>query len=84
MEKIVVKVAESEERLKGMRTLKNKGLGFNNIEDFLDNTAKMGKANKVQGKEEKEVLSLIMKKHTVQKGHGLVTFAERPSRPERI
>ena len=62
LERVTAKVAESEERLAGMRTLLRKGLGFNNLEDYLDTNSKMGKVNRVQGREEKQVINIMMKR----------------------
>ena len=62
LEKLTMKTAESEERLRGMRILKKKGIGFNYIEDFLQNSAKMGKSDPNQGKEESDIVNLLMTK----------------------
>ena len=40
---IPFKKAESRERLKAMKTLKKRGIGFNFIEDFLSNNNNMAK-----------------------------------------
>ena len=60
--KLPIRIAESKERLHGMRVLLRKKLGFNNLEFFLKNSAKMGRTSEMQGKEEALVVEEIMKK----------------------
>jgi len=58
----VTKLAESKERISGMSKMLRKGISFNSVENFLQNTAEMRKEEKIQGKEESDVLVILMKK----------------------
>ena len=62
LKSLVIKKAESKERLQGMRKLYRKGLGFTSLENFVNNSAEMGRAGKEQGAEEQEVVRLLMAK----------------------
>ena len=50
----IYKKAESKERLRGMRNMARRGLGFNFIENFCKNSSEMERHDQKQGREEEE------------------------------
>ena len=77
LEKLKVKLAESKERLTGMKIMKRKGLGFNYIECFLKNSSSMGRLSQSQGNEEKEVIDIILRKKVRDERKSLKTLMIR-------
>ena len=59
---LILRKAESMVRVKGMRHLLRKNLGFNYMEDFAQNSASMGRSTTKQGKEEADVIKKLMEK----------------------
>ena len=58
--KICHKIGEAKSRLTGMRKMQKEGITFNSIENFLSKNAAMRKGNLSQGRDEKEVIKLLM------------------------
>ena len=60
MEKVYVKVYETRTRLKRMTRMKNDGVGFSRIENFLEDMTRQKKVEKKQGYMEEKIVSSIM------------------------
>ena len=58
--RVARQMAESKGRIKGMKSMLKEKVGFSYIENFLKNSASMGRSSTEQGKEEGEVLKVIM------------------------
>ena len=60
--KTSLRMAESKERIKGMRNMLKENVAFHHIENFLRNSAAMGRCSTEQGVEERHVIEILMRK----------------------
>ena len=76
----LTKKAESRERLKCMKKMKSRGIGFNYIEDFLRKSCEMGRVERIQGEEELRILREILGKKIKDERKNLKMIMEEDKR----